>query len=41
MKQIQNVNIVWFCVHMVSKQFVNGGFYEEKVIDSNIANSSL
>ena len=41
MKQIQHINVEWFLMQMLLKQFVNSCFYEKRVIYSNTANSSL
>ena len=41
MKQIQYINVEWFLMQMLLKQFVNSCFYEKRVIYSNTANSSL
>lgn len=41
MKQIKHINIIWLMMDMFFKKFVDGGFYKEEVIDSNIAHTCL
>lgn len=41
MKQIKHINIIWLMTDMFLKKFVDGGFYKEEIIDSNIAHTCL